>query len=160
MHLEGDKDFSLPIDFVFARLSDAAFLAHCLNDVEIVRAETDAAEWKLRPALAFVAGTLDISLTITERNPPTAMKAIVFSKGIGATVTVETVLSLTPADSGSKVRWTLDVTQLTGLLKLVPKSLMQGAALKVVEDVWEQIMDKLKSEENRVAENREPKTEN
>lgn len=146
MHHEGDKEFQLPIDSVFARLSDAAFLAHCLKDVEIVRAETDVAEWKLRPALAFIAGTLDISLTITERNSPTAMKATVFSKGIGATSTVETVLSFIAAEGGTRVHWTLDVTQLTGLLKLAPKSLMQGAAIKVVEDVWEQIMDKLKTE--------------
>jgi carbon monoxide dehydrogenase subunit G len=145
MHHEGDKDFQLPLDFVYAKLSDAAFLVHCLNDVEIVRAEPDVAEWKLRPALAFIAGTLDVSLTISERSPPNSMKATVFSKGIGATSTVETALSFTSADSGTKVHWTLDVTQLTGLLKLAPKSLMQGAAIKVVEDVWEQIMEKLRT---------------
>ena len=145
MHHEGDKDFQLPIDLVFSRLSDASFLAHCLKDVEIVRAEADVAEWKLRPALAFIAGTLDISLTITERAAPSAMKATVFSKGIGATSTVETALSFMSAEPGTRVHWTLDVTQLSGLLKLAPKSLMQGAAIKVVEDVWEQIMEKLQN---------------
>ncbi len=146
MHLEGDKEFSLPIDFVFARLSDASFLAHCLKDVEIVRADADASEWKLRPALSFVAGTLDIALTITERNAPSSMKAAVFSKGIGATITVETALTLTRNDSGTKVNWTLDVAQVTGLLKMVPKSLMQGAAQKVVNDVWSHIAGKLNLE--------------
>jgi carbon monoxide dehydrogenase subunit G len=141
MHLEGDKDFSLAAGELFARLSDAKFLAHCLKNVEIVRAEADVAEWKLRPALSFVAGTLDIALTIAERTAPTAMKATVFSKGIGATSNVETVLQFTPQDLGTRVHWMLDVTQLTGLLKLVPKSLMQAAALKVVEDVWGQIFE-------------------
>jgi uncharacterized protein len=145
MHLEGDKEFSQPLEQVWSKLTDAAFLVHCLKDVEITRAEADTAEWKLRPALAFVAGTLDTTLTITERTAPTSMKATVFSKGIGATSTVQTELTLAAHEGGTRVHWTLDLTQATGLLKMVPKSLMQGSALKVVEDVWAQIFAKMNS---------------
>lgn len=147
MHLEGDRDIPLPIDQAWPRLSDAGFLAGSLKGVEIIRTGPDESAWKLRPALSFITGSLDITLTIVERTPPSTVTARVFSKGIGATSTVEVRVGLLPSATGCTASWTLDVTQLTGLLKLVPKGLMQGAAQKVIDDVWNQIAAAMNNEQ-------------
>jgi len=41
------------------------------------------------------------------------------------------------------VSWTAEVTQLGGLLKMVPAGLIRGAAHKVIEDVWDGVAKKL-----------------
>jgi carbon monoxide dehydrogenase subunit G len=143
MHAEGDRDFALQTTELFARLSDAAWLVGCLTEVQVLRAEPDVAEWSMRPSLSFVAGTIDSRLTIAERSPPKEMRATVFSKGIGATATVETHLTFAPQGDGTHVHWEMAITQLTGLLKLIPKGLLQATAQKVIEDVWTQIEKKL-----------------
>ncbi len=143
MHAQGDRDFALRASELFARLSDAAWLAGCLTEVHVVRAGPDVAEWSMRPTLSFVAGTIETTLTITERTPSAEMRATVLSKGIGATAQVETHLTFAPQGDGTRVHWEMAITQLTGLLKLIPKGLLQATAQKVIEDVWTQIDKKL-----------------
>src|SRR5207248_6651771 len=135
--------FALRAPELFARLSDAAWLVGCLTEVHVIRAEVDVAAWSMRPALSFVAGTIDTTLTIAQRTPPAEMRATVTSKGIGATATVETHLTFAPQGEGTRVHWEMVITQLTGLLKLVPKGLLQATAQKVIDDVWTQIEKRL-----------------
>ena len=146
MQFKGDQFVPLPPEAVWPRLSDAAFLAGSLTDVEVTRAEHDFAAWKVRPALAFAAGTLDITMAITDRVPPSEMRAKLVSKGIGATSTVQTHLSLTPQDEGTKIHWEAAITELTGLLKMVPKGLIESSARKVIEDVWANMAARLTNE--------------
>ena len=86
IHFEGDRQFSLPIAAVFAKLGDASFLVDSLKDVEqIIEKSADRAIWKLRPGFSFVRTTLDITMDIVERVAPTTIKVKMFSRGIGAT---------------------------------------------------------------------------
>lgn len=142
MQFDGDRDIVLPPEHVWPKISDAAFLAGCLDGVEVVRAEADAAAWKARPGLSFAAGTLDITLTIVERQPPTRMRTMLFSKGVGASSTVACELTLESRDAGTRVRWFAEITELTGLLKVVPKGLIQSSARKVIDEVWQQVAAK------------------
>ena len=41
------------------------------------------------------------------------------------------------------MHWTGDLTEVTGLLKIVPKGLIEGSARKVIEDVWAAVAAKL-----------------
>ena len=56
---------------------------------------------------------------------------------------VESTLRLSADGPNTKVGWTAEVTQLGGLLKMVPYGLIRGAAHKVIEDVWDGIAEKL-----------------
>src|SRR5262245_46685117 len=124
MHFEGTRDFALPADALYEKLADAAFLARSLTDVTVVRTSADESEWKARPALTFLAGTLDNKLTISDRQPPSAIRYSMFSKGIGASSTVAIALRIVAAEGGSRVEWAADITALTGLLKLAPQALL------------------------------------
>jgi uncharacterized protein len=144
IHFEGDRIFPLPPADVFAKLSDASFLVGCLKDADEVTEKTaDRAAWKLRPSFSFVRTTLEVVLDILDREPPGAFKAKVFSRGIGATSTVQAVLALKANGTGTAIHWSADIVELTGLLKLLPKGLILSSANKVIEDTWAEIGAKL-----------------
>lgn len=145
IHFEGDRTFPLPPAAVFAKLGDAAFLVGCLKNVdEVIEQGADKAVWKLRPGFAFIRGTLEVTMDVTQRVPHQTVKVKLFSRGIGATTTVESVLALQPKDVGTAVHWTADVTEMTGLLKLVPKGLIASAAGKVIDETWTEIEQRLR----------------
>lgn len=143
MRFEGDKQFPLPPDALAAKLGDAGFLVSSLTNAEAVAVHgADSAEWKMRPALAFVAGTLDSRLEIVAREPA-ALHVRITSKGIGSSSTTEVRLTLAASASGTAVHWVGEITALTGLLKMIPKGLIQSTAMKVIEDIWTGVEKKL-----------------
>jgi carbon monoxide dehydrogenase subunit G len=145
MLFEGDKDFPRSPAEVWPQLSNARFLVDSLkNSPEVLRREENAAEWRSKPAASFVSGTMDNRLEITERKPPDEMTVVLTSKGVGSGCTTVVVFTLTPHEGGTRVHWQAEITQLTGLLKMIPKGLIQGAARKVIEDVWEGVDQQLK----------------
>ena len=50
---------------------------------------------------------------------------------------------MAPSGAGTKVHWTGQITALTGLLKMVPKGLIQSTAAKIIEDIWAGVEKKL-----------------
>jgi carbon monoxide dehydrogenase subunit G len=144
IHFEGDKSFPLPIAQSSERLSDAGFLANCLPDAQVSEAAPEKAVWKLKPKLSFITGSLNVEMTRTEHVLGQSVAFRVFAKAIGATSTVLTHLTFTEAPGGgTAVHWTGDLTEVTGLLKIVPKGLIEGSARKVIEDVWVAVAEKM-----------------
>ena len=140
---EGVETFALPVSTVFAKLSDAGFLAGCLSGATVGLATPDKAEWKVRPKLAFLSGALDTTAAVTAREPDARADYQIHARGIGASSSVAAVLTFTPTADGCAVSWTGDITARTGLLKLVPASLIEGSAKKVIADVWADVRAKL-----------------
>jgi carbon monoxide dehydrogenase subunit G len=147
LHFEGDKDFPLAPADLWAKLSDARFLVQCIPGAEkVLTAEHDRAVCVLRPGFAFVRGTLEVTLQVTEAVPGQSVRLLLHSKGIGTTSDVEAALALTAQGGGTRVHWTADVKQLGGLLKAVPQGLIKASAQKVIGDVWAQVEAKLGGE--------------
>jgi carbon monoxide dehydrogenase subunit G len=146
MRFEGDRDFPLPPAELFAKLTDARFLAACLPDLEKVsEQESDRAVLTLRPGLSFARGTLEVTLQVVEKTPPAAARMLLTSKGIGSSSTVEASLALAPNGDGARVHWVAEVKELGGLLKMVPQGLIRGAAEKVLNDAWAAVEAKLQA---------------
>ena len=144
IHFAGERTFPLPVAEVATKLSDASFLITCLPNVEqLISVTPDQAVWKLRPGFSFIRGTLEVTMDIVERLPGTSTKVKIFSRGIGASTTVLTDLHFETREAGSAVRWVADITEITGLLKMVPKGLIQSAAQKVIDETWEGVQAKL-----------------
>ncbi|HBI43925.1 MAG TPA: hypothetical protein DDY78_13900 [Planctomycetales bacterium] len=142
---EGDRDFTQPPTDLFAKLIDARFLVTCLPDVESVsEQEADRAVLTLRPGLAFARGTLEVTLQVVEKTPPTAARMLLTSKGIGSSSAVEASLALAPHNDGTRVHWVAEVKELGGLLKMVPQGLIRGAAEKVLNNAWAAVEAKLR----------------
>src|SRR5262245_61175138 len=146
LHFEGDKTFPQPPDDLCAKLSDARYLVECIPDVESVsQSDPSTATCVVRPGFAFVRGTLTINLSVTNALAGKTVQCVARSKGIGSTSIVEAALTFAPEDQGTRVHWTADVQELGGLLRAVPKGLIQASAQKVIADVWKAIESKLAS---------------
>jgi carbon monoxide dehydrogenase subunit G len=143
IHFEGVQTFPLPVAEVAAKLSDAGFLANCVPDVTISEATPDRAVGKVKPKLSFITGSLTLTAEVTARASGQSVAFTILSKVIGASSTVTTALQFKEAEGGTAVYWTGDLTSVTGLMKMVPKGLLEGAAKKVIDEVWESVGKKL-----------------
>ncbi|HLW67995.1 MAG TPA: SRPBCC domain-containing protein [Gemmataceae bacterium] len=145
MQFEGDKDFPLPPDQVWPRISDARFLVDSLKDPgQLLLRGLDVGEWRVKPAASFISGTIDNRLEITNRKPPEEMTVVLTGKGVGSSSTTVIVFKVLPHEGGTRIHWQAEITQLTGLLKMIPKGLIQATAKKVIEDVWDGVEQQLK----------------
>jgi len=136
LHFEGTEHFPTSPAAVFAYLADPARLACAIPEHQITAATADSASWKVRPTFAFMAGTLDTTATLLARTPGEAVSYRIVSTGVGSSSTMETHLTLSAHADGTQVRWTGDLVELGGLLKMVPRGMLQTAALKTIDDLW------------------------
>ena len=143
LHFEGTEQFPTSPAAVFAYLADPARLARAMPEHQITGETADSATWKVRPRFAFMAGTLDTTATVLTRTPDAAVSYRIVSTGVGSSSTMETHLSVTPHPDGTQVRWTGDLVELGGLLKLVPRGMLQTAALKTIDDLWTAVRKEL-----------------
>jgi carbon monoxide dehydrogenase subunit G len=146
LHFEGDRDYSHPPAALWPKLADVRFLAQCVPDAESVSyPEADVAQLVIRPGLAFVRGTLELTMRLSDRVEGSSARLHLATKGIGSSSTVEAAYSLAGHNGGTRLHWTADVTQLGGLLKAVPQGLLKAAAQKVINDAWAALEAKLQS---------------
>jgi carbon monoxide dehydrogenase subunit G len=145
IHFEGLESFAKPPGDLFDPLTDAAWLAAAVPDATIAEANADRAVWDLKPKLNFITGSLQTTLVVSERHPHTTAVFKVTGKAVGSGSTVVTTLNFAPSPTGTDIRWTGEITELNGLLKMVPKPLIQAAAQKVIADLWAAIRAKLSS---------------
>jgi carbon monoxide dehydrogenase subunit G len=137
LRFEGDRELPQSPAEVWQRLSDARFLLHCVPDVEsVTQSQADKAVCVIRPGLAFVRGTLQLTLQRVEAVPGSSVLWQLHTKGIGSSTDVEATLSLEAHEAGTHVHWMAEIKNLGGLLKAVPQGLIKAAAQKVIDDVW------------------------
>lgn len=145
-HFEGQIHIPVPLVDVAARLSDAGYLARSLKDAEIVEATPDKAVWRMKPKISFLSGTQTTEMTRSEYRSGEAVAYTLTTRSIGGSATVTTQLRFHPYSTGTAVDWTADITELTGLFKMVPSGLMQEAAHRVIEEVWQAVRSRITSE--------------
>ncbi|HLJ93900.1 MAG TPA: carbon monoxide dehydrogenase subunit G [Gemmataceae bacterium] len=137
MQFRGDREVPLSSAEVWQRVSDVRFLIECVPDVEsVTESEPDRAVCTIRPGLAFVRGTLELTVQVAERIPQSSVRLLLHTKGIGSSSDVEATITLTPQERGTHIHWLAELKKLGGLLKAVPQGLIQAAAQKVIADVW------------------------
>jgi len=139
----GDRSFPQPVATVAERLADAGWLVGTLPDVQVTDATPERAAWRMKPKLGFVSGHLDTVMERTEHRPGEAVSFRVVTKAIGASSTVGIRLAFHAADGGTRVAWSGEVAEVTGLLRMVPKGLLQATAEKVIGDVWAAVAARL-----------------
>lgn len=144
IHFDGTEVFPQSPATLFAPLTDAGWLAAAVPEAEIAEAAPDRAVWKLKPKLSFLTGAFETTLSVMSRVPGESATFKVNGKAIGSGSTVVATLALTPTDAGgTSISWTGELTELNGLLKMVPKGLIQATAQKIIADVWAAIRVKL-----------------
>ena len=146
LHFEGDREFPQSPQSVWEKLHDAAFLARCIPDVEEVTSATPTLlTCRIRPGFAFVRGTLDLVLEVTEAVPATSIRLQLRTKGIGSSSAIQAAMEFSANGPGTRLHWTVDVVELGGLLKAVPSGLIRAAAQKVISDAWDRVGSQIES---------------
>jgi len=142
--LTGEEHFSQAQTEIWARLTDAEFLAECLPGLESVeRDESGRLLCHVRPGLSFFKGNFKVTLDIVDEQVPESVRIRVYSKGIGSSADVETKVELSADDKGTLLSWNAEVTQLGGLLKPISRGLIAAAARKVIADGWTRFRNRL-----------------
>jgi uncharacterized protein len=137
MNLSGSEHFDFPIETVFDEITDLKVTAKTLPGLERVeRLEPTHLECKVRPKFSFITGSMQMIFDILEKDRPKAARMRVTGKGIGASLAIETSIHLSSEANGTRLDWSSDVTEMTGLVKALSRSLIEGAAKKVVTDSW------------------------
>ncbi len=136
--LQGDKDLPQPRDLVWRRLTDLAFLVKCLPDVaRIEEVGPQTARAAVRPGFSFVRGELQLTLERQADPGPFSAQYLARTKGVGTSTEVLTTLAVADnASAGTRVHWQVEIRELGGLLKAVPRGLIQAGAQKVVSDLF------------------------
>lgn len=143
IHFEGEVRFPLPLPEVTEKLSDAGYLARTLTETEIIAATPEKAVWRMKPKLSFLTGTQTTEMTRSEHHPDETVTYTLATRSIGASSTVVAHLRFVEDPQGTQVLWSADITEVSGLLKMVPSGLLEGAARKIIEDVWEAVRRRL-----------------
>jgi uncharacterized protein len=135
LRFDGDKDFPQAPTQVWSKLTDARFLAQCVPGVEsISHSEPQKVICVLRPGFAFVRGTLELCMEVTDAASDVSGRILLSTKGIGTTSTVEASFELNTAVAGTQMHWSAEIKTLGGLLKAVPQGLIKAAAQRVITD--------------------------
>lgn len=143
---EGERILPLPPEQLWPKLRDAAFLAQCIPDGTPHEGGTrDRAVCTVQPGFSFMRGSLDVTIEVLDGVEPTSIRYSQKSTGIGSSSEVETALTLSACEQGSKLLWRSEVKNLGGLLKMMPAGLIRGAAQKVIEDGWKGVAEKLQA---------------
>jgi len=137
MHFLGEEHFSIDQADLFARLTDLNFMAQAIPELERIElSEPKHVVCRVRPAFAFLSGSLTLTFDLVEEHPVESVKYRVLGKGIGARVVVETEIKLSSEEIGTKLAWQSEIIERGGLLKPVGQSLIKAAANKVTTDAW------------------------
>ena len=137
MNLSGFEHFDGPVETVYDQLTNLEFTAKTLPGLERVEKLTPThLECRVKPPLGFLAGSMQMVFDVIESNRPTSARMRVKGKGIGASLTIETSIKLSPEMEGTRLEWASQVTELGGLIKALSRTLIEGAAKKIVSDSW------------------------
>jgi carbon monoxide dehydrogenase subunit G len=141
MNFSGTEHFDCTQTVLWARLTDMAFISRVIPDVDKVeRLEPTGFTCKVRPRFAFLTGSLELSFAITESEPEKRLVVRSRGKGIGAALVVDIEIHLAATDSGTDLNWTGTIVSREGLLKPVSTSLIQGAAERVIQNLWQKFI--------------------
>ena len=136
IQFQGSKDYAVSAEKLFPELADLSRLVKTLPDVKTIK-EVDESHALIivAPSFSFVKGELETKIERTAAQPPVSATLLVSSKGIGTSVKVAASFVIASTETGCTLNWQAQVQEMGGLLKLVPTSLLQGAARKVI-DGW------------------------
>ena len=137
MKFSGEENFREERHELWAHLIDVNLMSRTVPDLDRVEhMEPGLLVCRVRPRFSFLSGSLQLTFELVEERAPEMARFHIRSKGIGFAVVVETVVHLADREDGTALVWEGEITERSGLLKPVGRSLIQAAARKVIEGLW------------------------
>lgn len=141
LRFEGQERFGMPLADLSAKLSDAAFLVSCIPEVEVQEATSDRAVLVLAPGVTLLPGRVHVDVAVIAREQlRTAYRVVNRATGASGTADVQVVFA-EGIDGVTDVAWTVEVVQVTGLLRMMPKSVLRAGIERANPRVWSRIRE-------------------
>lgn len=143
-HFGGEERFAAPPERLFNELTDFQALTAAIPDLvssEVVDATT--LKCVVRPGFSFLRGTLKLTLSLTETQPPRLATMRVAGQGIGVSLQVASRLQIENDGAGSRLEWEADIEQMSGLVASISPALVKAAADQVIRHAWEKLRARL-----------------
>jgi carbon monoxide dehydrogenase subunit G len=141
----GEETFDLPPERLFAQLTDLDRVAKAIPDLVSSRlVDPKNLDCVIRPGFSFLRGTLRLHVAIVELKPPESALFRFVTRGIGAEISVESQLHLSPESTGTRLIWSAAVVELKGLVATLSRSLITAAAEKQIQATWQRVREQMR----------------
>ena len=146
MRFEGKLDIDAPRDRVWSFLTDPAQVTTCAPDVQSLEV-TDPRHFKVvvRAGVGPIKGTFSMNVEFTELQKPGHASVVARGQAPGSAVEMVSNMDLAEFDETHTImEWSSEVT-VSGMIQQVGARLMQGAADKITQQVFNCIKTKLEA---------------
>jgi len=140
----GEEVFVSPPERVVALLADLDALAATIPDlVSSERVDERTLRCVVRPGFSFLRGTMKLTITLADAQPPETAAMRVAAQGIGVSLEIASSLRIAAEGTGSRLHWTARVEKLAGLAAALSPGLIKAAADQVIRNAWTKVREQL-----------------
>jgi 2-furoyl-CoA dehydrogenase large subunit len=140
----GEERFAASPQRLYSLLTDLDAMTGTIPDlVSSEKVDERAMKCVVRPGFSFLRGTMRLTISLGECQPPESATMSVAAHGIGVSMNVVSQLRVAPDDGGSRLTWTARVEELKGLISAVSPGLITAAADQVIRHAWSQVRRQL-----------------
>ena len=140
----GEEHFAAPQQRVYALLTDLEAMAAAIPDlVSAEKVDGRTLKCVVRPGFSFLRGTMRLTISLVDCQPPERAAINIDAKGIGLSMSVASQLRIARETDGSRLEWTARIEQLKGLISAVSPALIKAAADQVIRQAWERVRGQL-----------------
>jgi carbon monoxide dehydrogenase subunit G len=138
MHYEGMFEVKAPRNKVFEFLTDPKGISRCLPDLQKLEVkDRDHFVANIKVGMGFIKGDFSFNFVFLERLVPSRARLKARGSGSGSSIDMDTVMELSDAGkAGTKMAWKADA-QIGGLLAGVGQRLIEGAASKTINQLFD-----------------------
>lgn len=141
-NISGEKILNTDLATLYAELTDLNKFVPNLPDLKLIKEiKENEAHVIIAPGFSFLKAELDTKV-VCEPNGTDSSKITIKSKGIGTFSTAEASFNLKQGENNVTLVWDMKTTELGGLLKLVPPTLLKAAANQVIGGLLKNLEEK------------------
>ena len=142
----GDEIFAVPVERLFAFVTDLESLARVLPDVESTeRVDDRTLRCVVRPGVSFLRGKLTTTITLADIQANQSATLRLDSKAIGAQIGVEAAPPIRPKRRRLETDLEREITRRSGLVAAVSSGLIRAAAEQTIRRGWQNLRAALES---------------
>ena len=142
----GQESIQIRESLLREHLNDPAWLASSIPDAKIVETTNNSAKWTAEPAIPFLTGAIETTLTVVPTDAPNMIRHDIHAESRGSGCDVTALFNIQGAENTSTVDWHFTIVNKIGLMKMVPSVLLKKFAGEAIEKAWAGLREKLEAE--------------
>lgn len=143
MQFEGRFEVAAPREKVWNFVSTPDSIIQCVPGLQEYRVKGREILAKVKFGIGFIKGTFSVNVKIAEEDPKAyTAKLLLNGSGAASAFASDVHIHLTETTQGTTFDWKADA-KVSGPLGTVASSLLEGAAKKIIKDIFDCMRTKL-----------------